>query len=96
MPSAVSRANRSARDLEPLLRRVLDTGETVMFALRAFDPQTGERVWTENRIGGVHWQSPVVANGFARRPGHAVSAVLSSAAGGCGSGPESHCSSPRT
>jgi outer membrane protein assembly factor BamB len=32
-------------------------------ALRAFDPTTGNALWTTDQIAGVHWQSPVVANG---------------------------------
>ena len=27
------------------------------------DPTTGAILWEDNRIGGVHWESPVVANG---------------------------------
>jgi hypothetical protein len=37
--------------------------QAASFAMRAFDPQTGDRLWTESRVGGVHWQSPVGANG---------------------------------
>jgi outer membrane protein assembly factor BamB len=32
-------------------------------ALRALDPSSGDVLWSTNRIGGIHWQSPVVANG---------------------------------
>ena len=33
-------------------------------ALSALDPATGNVLWTTTQIGGVHWQSPVVANGI--------------------------------
>jgi hypothetical protein len=32
-------------------------------ALRAIDPTTGASLWSSAAIGGVHWQSPMVANG---------------------------------
>jgi hypothetical protein len=32
-------------------------------ALRALDPISGNVLWSSNQIGGIHWQSPVVANG---------------------------------
>ena len=32
-------------------------------ALRALDPATGALLWSSSRIAGIHWQSPVVANG---------------------------------
>ena len=32
-------------------------------ALRALDPTSGEVLWSTNKIGGVHWASPIVANG---------------------------------
>ncbi|MGZ7079257.1 MAG: outer membrane protein assembly factor BamB family protein [Thermoanaerobaculia bacterium] len=28
----------------------------------ALDPETGETLWEDRTIGGVHWQSPIVAN----------------------------------
>ena len=31
--------------------------------LRALDPTTGSTLWSTNQIAGVHWESPVVANG---------------------------------
>jgi hypothetical protein len=31
--------------------------------LRALDAVTGALVWSDNRIGNVHWQSPIVVNG---------------------------------
>ena len=34
-------------------------------ALRALDPKSGTVLWSNSRIGGTHWQSPVVANGAA-------------------------------
>jgi outer membrane protein assembly factor BamB len=33
-------------------------------ALSALDLATGNALWTTTQIGGVHWQSPVVANGI--------------------------------
>jgi hypothetical protein len=33
-------------------------------ALRALNPLTGATLWTGTTIGGIHWQSPVVANGY--------------------------------
>ena|SRR5689334_1063218 len=32
-------------------------------ALRALDPTSGDVLWSTNRIGSVHWESPIVANG---------------------------------
>ena len=32
--------------------------------LTAHDPLTGATLWTTGRVGEVHWQSPVVANGI--------------------------------
>lgn len=31
--------------------------------VRALDPSTGETLWSDAAIGGVHWQSPIVAEG---------------------------------
>ncbi|HEX7251831.1 MAG TPA: PQQ-binding-like beta-propeller repeat protein, partial [Thermoanaerobaculia bacterium] len=30
----------------------------------ALDPTTGAILWEDNRIGGIHWESPVMANGI--------------------------------
>jgi outer membrane protein assembly factor BamB len=30
----------------------------------ALDPTTGAILWEDNRIGGIHWESPVLANGI--------------------------------
>ena len=32
-------------------------------AVRALDPTTGSGLWTSSGIGGIHWGSPIVANG---------------------------------
>jgi hypothetical protein len=32
-------------------------------ALRALDATTGQVIWSDNQIGNVHWQSPIVVNG---------------------------------
>jgi outer membrane protein assembly factor BamB len=32
-------------------------------SIRALDPVTGNLLWSDTRIGGIHWESPVVANG---------------------------------
>jgi hypothetical protein len=32
-------------------------------ALRALDPVSGNVLWNSSQIGGIHWQTPVVANG---------------------------------
>jgi len=32
-------------------------------AVRALDAETGNQIWVDNRIGGIHWQSPIVVNG---------------------------------
>ncbi|HEX5501057.1 MAG TPA: PQQ-binding-like beta-propeller repeat protein [Thermomicrobiales bacterium] len=32
--------------------------------VRADDPATGNRLWQDTTIGGIHWESPVVANGM--------------------------------
>jgi hypothetical protein len=34
-------------------------------ALRALDPKSGAIMWSNTRISGTHWQSPVLANGTA-------------------------------
>jgi outer membrane protein assembly factor BamB len=31
--------------------------------LRALDPSTGETLWSDAGIGGIHWQSPIVIGG---------------------------------
>jgi len=31
--------------------------------VRALDPRTGDVLWSDTRIGGIHWQSPIVALG---------------------------------
>jgi outer membrane protein assembly factor BamB len=31
--------------------------------LRALDPGTGDTLWSDDSIGGIHWQSPIVARG---------------------------------
>ncbi len=31
--------------------------------VRALDPRTGETLWSDTGIGGIHWQSPIVAQG---------------------------------
>jgi hypothetical protein len=31
--------------------------------LRALDPSTGETLWSDSGIGGIHWQSPIVIAG---------------------------------
>jgi hypothetical protein len=31
--------------------------------VKALDPKTGATLWTSSAVGGIHWQSPVVANG---------------------------------
>ena len=31
--------------------------------LRALDPSTGETLWSDAGIGGIHWQSPIVIDG---------------------------------
>jgi len=33
-------------------------------ALRALNPTTGAALWTGTQIGGIHWQSPIVAKGI--------------------------------
>jgi FG-GAP-like repeat/PQQ-like domain len=33
-------------------------------ALRALDPTTGISLWSTSQIGSIHWQSPIVANGW--------------------------------
>ncbi|HEY6930161.1 MAG TPA: PQQ-binding-like beta-propeller repeat protein [Thermoanaerobaculia bacterium] len=30
----------------------------------ALDPATGAILWEDNRIGGIHWETPVIANGI--------------------------------
>jgi hypothetical protein len=32
-------------------------------SVRALDPVTGKTLWSDSGIGGIHWESPVVANG---------------------------------
>ena len=32
--------------------------------ISAIDPRTGMERWTDNSIGDIHWQSPIVANGM--------------------------------
>ncbi len=31
--------------------------------ISALDPLNGNVLWTDNQIGGIHWESPIVANG---------------------------------
>jgi len=31
--------------------------------LVALNPETGERLWSDSSLGGIHWQSPIVVNG---------------------------------
>jgi outer membrane protein assembly factor BamB len=31
--------------------------------VRALNPATGQRLWHDALIGGIHWESPIVANG---------------------------------
>ncbi|HET7452519.1 MAG TPA: PQQ-binding-like beta-propeller repeat protein [Thermoanaerobaculia bacterium] len=31
--------------------------------IRALDPSTGDTVWSDSEIGGIHWQTPIVAKG---------------------------------
>jgi outer membrane protein assembly factor BamB len=31
--------------------------------IRALDPATGNRLWSDTALGGIHWESPIVANG---------------------------------
>ncbi len=33
-------------------------------ALLALDPITGKELWRDGDLGGIHWESPVVANGI--------------------------------
>ncbi|HEY3415330.1 MAG TPA: PQQ-binding-like beta-propeller repeat protein, partial [Armatimonadota bacterium] len=33
-------------------------------SVRALDPVTGTLLWSDSGIGGIHWESPVVANGM--------------------------------
>ena len=32
--------------------------------IQALDPTTGQRLWSDTSIGGIHWESPIVANGM--------------------------------
>lgn len=32
--------------------------------IRALDPLGGTQLWSDNQIGGIHWESPIVANGM--------------------------------
>ena len=32
--------------------------------IRALDPMNGDQLWSDNQIGGIHWESPIVANGM--------------------------------
>ena len=38
--------------------------EVTSNVVKARDPVTGNLLWTDTSIGGIHWQSPVVANGM--------------------------------
>jgi outer membrane protein assembly factor BamB len=31
--------------------------------IRALDPTTGNLLWSDNRIAGIHWESPILVNG---------------------------------
>jgi len=33
-------------------------------SLRALDPLTGGPLWSSTQVGGIHWESPIVANGI--------------------------------
>jgi len=33
-------------------------------SIRALNPVTGKRLWKNNNIGGIHWESPIVDNGI--------------------------------
>ena len=64
VPSLAPQWNNGSGGGSPLVANNL-----VFFAggntLRALDPKTGTTLWSNSRIGGTHWQSPIVANGVA-------------------------------
>jgi outer membrane protein assembly factor BamB len=31
--------------------------------ISALNPTSGSLLWSSNKVGGIHWQSPIVANG---------------------------------
>ena len=60
-------------ELEPRWVNSLDAatpvvvGNVLYFArdheIVALDPETGERIWSDDSIGTIHWQSPIVVDG---------------------------------
>jgi hypothetical protein len=62
-PTLVMQWQRSLSGFSPLL------ANNVLYfagsgAIRALDPVTGNTLWSDSRVGGIHWESPVVANGM--------------------------------
>jgi PQQ enzyme repeat/PQQ-like domain len=63
-PSLVSQWQKSFAGTSPLVANgVLFLASSNI--ARALDPTTGNVLWSDNtKIGGIHWESPVVANGW--------------------------------
>jgi hypothetical protein len=61
-PSLSTRWQNGTRGASPLVANNLlyYAGNNTV---RAFDPLNGTEMWSNTRIGGTHWQSPVVVNG---------------------------------
>ncbi|MEO8346468.1 MAG: FG-GAP-like repeat-containing protein [Betaproteobacteria bacterium] len=62
-PSLASPWQKSQGGFSPLVANNL-LYYAIGGAVRALDPTSGSTLWTSSGIGGLHWQSPVVANGM--------------------------------
>ena len=60
-PSLVSRWTAGAGASPLVANGVLFYSRTGLIS--ALNPTTGGLLWSDNRIGGIHWESPIVANG---------------------------------
>ncbi|MFY9552620.1 MAG: PQQ-binding-like beta-propeller repeat protein [Thermoanaerobaculia bacterium] len=62
-PSLVTRWNEGPGGSSPIV-----VNSMVFYAgsgrIAALDPRTGSVLWSDNGIGGIHWESPVLANGI--------------------------------
>ncbi len=61
-PSIASQWSKSGAGSSPVLANgvLFDAGSG---ALRALNPETGAALWSSTQIGGIHWESPIVADG---------------------------------
>ena len=62
-PSLVTAWQDSFWSTTPLVANgmLFEAGGT---GIRVVEPSTGKVLWSDTGIGGIHWESPVVANGM--------------------------------